>query len=384
MANGHMEHDELEAQALDIARDHLLYDKSLRELAVIYAASPSTLHRRLAAWKKEGRFELLDRRMFSARIGSQDGVLQEELARKTNLWRARVVRIEGVEHAATPEYLDDPLTPSAITAFRAGDELHRALGTAAAELLLGSLKRHSHVAVASGRGAGFTVAALEDLAARNPSWIRGLEGVRIESLCGGGNVGTWATQVTRSLDADQNAFALSNILGVNRGHVEFMGGWIASRTLHRRRRTHGIDVALVGLGQVNTRHHFFHHHQEVHLGDMAEPLDRIHRLQMEDPSLISSVAEIAHTVFLVGKGPFPKELESAVQEVNEVTLTVAPERLTAAGEVILVAGGAQKVDSLRELLTGGCPGAPVDPSRITLVTDAATAAGILSRLPRRD
>jgi DNA-binding transcriptional regulator LsrR (DeoR family) len=376
--------DQLEPLALAIATDHLLRGKSLRELASIYAASPSTLHRRLASWKKEGRFELLDRRMFSAHVGQQDGPLQEELARKTDVWRARVVSIEGVELASTEDYLRDPSTSAAISAFRASDELHRALGGVAAELFLGSLNRHSYIAAASGRGVGFTIAALEEVAARNPSWVRGFESTRIESLCGGGNVGTWATTVTRSLDADQNAFALANILGLNGGHVEFMGGWIASRSTHRRERRHGIDVAILGLGQVNTRHHFFQHHQEVHLGAMAEPLARIRRLQQEDKSLLSSVAEIAHNLFLVGKGPFPKELVAAIEEVNEVTLTVSPDRLRNAGEVILVAGGSQKIDTLRELLTGNCPTAPVDPSRVTLVTDAVTATGILAKLAKRE
>lgn len=377
-----MDSDDLDAQALAIATDHLLRDKPLRELAGIYSASPSTLHRRLAAWKREGRFELLDRHLFTARVESLDTALQEELARKTGVWRARVVRIEGVEHAATEDYLLDPETPLAITAFRASDELHRALGGVAAELFLGSLKRHSHIAVASGRGAGFTIAALEEVADRNPSWVRGFETVRIESLCGGGNVGTWASTVTRSLDADQSVFALANILGINRGHVDFMGGWIASKSANRRERRRSIDVALVGLGQVNTRHHFFQHHQEVHLGDIAEALAGIRRIQELDKNLISSVAEIAHNLFLVGDGPFPKELVEAVREVNEAMVTVSAERLRNAGEVILVAGGSQKIETLRELLTGGCPDAPVDPSRVTLVTDAATARGILAKLQR--
>lgn len=374
------EKDNLEEQALAIATDHFLRGKSLRELATAYAASPSTLHRRLQTWRTEGRFELTDRRAVSARISSIDSPLQEELARRTGVWRARVVHIDGVSLASNNDYLLDPSTPAAMNAFRSSDELHRALGAAAAQLLLGSLKRNAHIAVASGRGAGFTVSSLDELAARHPSWVRGFESAHIESLCGGGNVGTWATPVTRSLDADQNAFALANILGVSRGHVHYMSGWIASRTPHRVRRSRDIDVALVGVGQVNTRHHFFHHHEEVQLGDVAEPLAQIRELQDEDERLLFSVAEIAHQLFLVGKGPFPAALEEAVHAANEAILSALPDRLRSAGEMILVAGGAQKVHTLIELLTGNCRDAPVDPSRVTLVTDSATANAVLARL----
>ena len=372
--------DDLEHQALSIAADHLLRGKSLRELAPIYSASASTLHRRLAAWRKEGRFELVDRRSFAARIESRDERLEEELARRTQLWRARVVRINGVDSAASDDYLLGPTTPAAMTAFRAADELHRALGSAAAELFLSSLKRHANVALASGRGVGFTISSLEDAAAQHPSWLRGFETVHIESLCGGGHVGTWATPVTRALDADQNAFALANVLGVGKTNVDFMGGWIASKGNRRLRRNRRIDLALVGLGQLNSRHHFYYHYQEVQLGEMAEPLARIRRLQESDPSLISSIGELGHRLFLVGAGPFPAELQTAVREINEATLSVSPERLTAAGEVILVAGGAQKTHALVQLLSGNCPDAPIDPARVTLVTDSATAAAVLAAL----
>jgi DNA-binding transcriptional regulator LsrR (DeoR family) len=56
---------------------------------------------------------------------------------------------------------------------------------------------------------------------------------------------------------------------------------------------------------------------------------------------------------------------------------VGPERLKKAGETILVAGGAQKLPGLSQLLTGGCPDAPIDLSRTTLVTDDRTAAAVL-------
>jgi DNA-binding transcriptional regulator LsrR (DeoR family) len=286
------------------------------------------------------------------------------------------VRIDGVDPAATQDYLAGH-SNAALTAYRASDELHRALGDAAAELFLASLKRHANVALASGRGVGFSISSLEELAGKRPSWLKGFETVHIESLCGGGHVGTWATPVTRALDADQNAFALANLLGVSKTNVDFMGGWIASKANRRLRRSRRIDLALVGLGQLNSRHHFFYHYQEVQLGEMAEPLARIRRLQEADPRLVSSIGEVCHRLFLIGPGPFPPELVEAVDEINDATLTASPERLHSAAEVLLVAGGAQKAPALIELLGASCRDAPIDASRVTLVTDSATAVAVL-------
>src|SRR5262245_12455081 len=122
--------DELDRQAAAIASDHLLRGKSLRSLAAVYPASASTLHRRLTAVRREGRFELLDKRSLAARIVSRDERLEEELAHKTRLWRARVVRIDGVDPASTQDYLGGANQNAALTAYIASDELHRALGAA--------------------------------------------------------------------------------------------------------------------------------------------------------------------------------------------------------------------------------------------------------------
>ncbi len=372
------EHDNLDDKAVEIATEHLLKGRPLREMARDYASSASTLHRRLTAWREQGRFQIVDQRAMAARVVRRDERLEEELARRTLLWRARVVEVEGVSLSSSNDHLLEPGSAAAISAFRASDELHRVLGIAAAEVFLGSLKRHGTVGVASGRGVGFTISGLEELARRQPSWLRGYETIHLQSLCGGGHVGTWATPVARDLDADQNVFALASVLGVSKTSLGFMGGWIAARESLPAKRSRGaLDLALVGLGQLNSHHHFFHHYQDVQLGEMAAPLARIRALQAKDPGLISSVAEMAHRLFVVGEGTFPPELQAAMSEINRATLAVSPQRLKAAGEVVLVAGGAQKVPVLRELLMGRCPDAALDLSRLTLVTDATTARAIL-------
>jgi len=53
--------------------------------------------------------------------------------------------------------------------------------------------------------------------------------------------------------------------------------------------------------------------------------------------------------------------------------------LESAEEVILVAGGAQKEEALYHFVMGNCRDAPIDPARVTLITDSWTADRILER-----
>ena len=99
---------DLDNMALEIAQKHLLKNTSYKELGKIYYASPSTIHRRLVKWLNENRFELHDKlaTKTTAVIAGRDDELGESLARKTGIWRARVVRISGVEPAYTDYYLE--------------------------------------------------------------------------------------------------------------------------------------------------------------------------------------------------------------------------------------------------------------------------------------
>ena len=101
---------DLDKAAIEIARKHLLQGISYREIGRIYHASPSTIHRRLTKWLSENRFELRDKAgdRSKAIVIAVDDDLGEALARKTGIWRARVVRISGVEQAFTYEYQDKP------------------------------------------------------------------------------------------------------------------------------------------------------------------------------------------------------------------------------------------------------------------------------------
>ena len=377
--------DHLDALGFDIAKAKLLEGKSFEQLARDYPYSKAALHRRFQTWQEAKRFELVDTwdTASAARVERLEEELAEDLARRTAIWRARVARIIGADHAYTDEYRADPGTPAAQMAFGATDALHSALGEVAAELLLNTLNPQMTVGLASGRAVGFAVAKLEELKRRSPAWFSGYKNLRIVSLCGGTRVGRWDLATGRDFDADGNAYYLAGTFQVPLANRHYMHGWI-SQTAEQRPHldvTPRLDLALVGLGVLNTQHHFFRHNAEVQLGAMAKPLERIRKCQQVTPELMDSVADIGHRLFPLGKREeLPEELQEAIDQINGVIWAVPGETIRDARHTILIAGGAQKVNGLLKLVAGACPEAPVNLSTLTLVTDAWTAKEILARV----
>ena len=354
----------------------------------MYHRSPATLHRRLTKWLDSGRFELTDTQTAESipRVVGIDERLSEALSGRTHIWRAHVAVVEGVGDAYSTNYLRPDESAEANRAFEAHDRLHEALGQAASSYFASRLRRGMTIGVSSGRGVGFLIMGLAVLAQERPSLIRGYQSIRIESLCGGARVGAWAVPTVRALDADENVFQLSAILGVPRSGVTLHAGLDLRRTTsgHASRDASAgppLDMALVGLEVLNTRHQFFlHHDQNVQLGAIAPYIETLKELQSEDDTLLDSVAGIAHRFFATGQRRYPDSLLKAVDGINEEVLVVPPERIHTAAEVIMVAGGAQKLNALVDLLDGRCPGAPVDLDNLTLITDAWTAERVLERL----
>jgi len=377
--------EDLDGEALEIATRYLLDRWTLKQLAGRYHRSPATLHRRLTKWLDDGRFELVDKRAQEAtpRVVGTDERLSDALSDRSDIWRAHVAVIEGAGDAYSEEYLGPDDGVDAQRAFEAHDRLHQALGQAASSYFASRLRRGMTIGVSSGRGVGFLIMGLADLAQERPSLLRGYRSTQIESLCGGARVGAWALPTVRALDADENVFQLSAILGVPRSGVTYMRGWISGE--QRRDVEYSdspdLDMALVGLEVLNTRHQFFlHHDQNVQLGAIAPYIETLKELQSGNPALLDSVAGIAHHFFPTGGREYPATLLRAVEGINEEVLVVSPERIRTADEVIMVAGGAQKLNALVDLLGGRCPGAPVNLENLTLVTDAWTAEQVLGRL----
>jgi DNA-binding transcriptional regulator LsrR (DeoR family) len=378
--------DKLDADALAIATKYLLGREERRiplsELAERHNTTKSTLHRRLIKWKREGRFKLIDNldTRTTVRALERDPVLEQMLVDGTKLFRAHVVRTSGAEAAYTKEYLEDPGTQRALNAYRAGDALHRALGEETASLLLERLRPDMTIGLASGRAVSFAVDRIRELVEGKSPWTRRDHRIRLVSLCGGARVGTWVIPTDRDLDADENVFVLAAALNVPQDCVSYMGDWISMDRDQREQEVQGyeLDLALVGLGQLNTRHHFFRHSGRLQLGAVKKPLERIKDWQVKKPTLLHRVGEIGHRLFPVGgtKG-LPEDFLEAIQEINGLTRAVPAETIGKAREIIMVAGGRQKARVLAELARGRWSGAPIDHRRLTLVTDAWTAEEIL-------
>ncbi|MDD5191002.1 MAG: sugar-binding domain-containing protein [Dehalococcoidales bacterium] len=376
-----MEKIDLEKAAPEIARKRLLKNMSYRALGAEYYVSPATIHRRLASWLALNRFELQDTLagQSNAHISIQDDELGERLARKTGIWRARVVQITSVESACRPPSTEKP----DIEASKASDELHRCLGEVAAELMLHNLRKNMSIGLSSGRGVGFAIEKLAEKVKKTPSWVSGYENIRLVSLCGGAHVGMWEFTHSRDFDADENVFALSAVLKTPRRNISYMTGPI-SMPKNDRQSFKGfkfnLDMAIIGLGQLNAQHQYFRDAAALQLKEMSEPVRRLIENQSRNPQQLDSVAEIVLRLYPAGNSELTDEVRSIIDAANNSLLAVHPEKIKKSGEIILIAGGQQKVDALYGVLTGNYPQAPIDKKNLTLVTDAWTAKNILGRI----
>ena len=76
----------------------------------------------------------------------------------------------------------------------------------------------------------------------------------------------------------------------------------------------------------------------------------------------------------------PEDFLAAIDDINDVVASVPLEMIRQAGEIIMVAGGAQKLEALLALVTGSLPGDPVSLGGLTLITDAWTAEALLQKV----
>jgi DNA-binding transcriptional regulator LsrR (DeoR family) len=138
-----------------------------------------------------------------------------------------------------------------------------------------------------------------------------------------------------------------------------------------------LDMVVIGLGQLNTQHHYLRDYNDLQLKEMSEPIRRIIEWQTKNPELRDSVAEIVLRLYPTANKSLPLEFLETIRETNNSVLAITPEKIKNAGEVILIAGGRQTVNALRGLLLREYPDAPVERRNLTLVTDSWTAETIL-------
>lgn len=251
----------------------------------------------------EDRFELVDTTdvQSSPRVVGIDEGLSEELTARTKIWRSHVGIIEGVDGAYSGDHLMPDSTAEAQRSYRAHDRLHEALGEVAAGYLVTRLQRRMTVGLASGRGVGFAVMRLADIAQERPSLVRGYESGHIESLFGRSLVGAWATPIARALDADENEFQLSTALNIPQTKILYMRGWLSGAPADFRSRCRSnerpLNLAIV-VGVSNSWHQFYTpHDQNVQLGAVAGYIEILKSLQPDLSGLLDSVAGVGSLRF---------------------------------------------------------------------------------------
>jgi hypothetical protein len=187
-----------------------------------------------------------------------------------------------------------------------------------------------------------------------------------------------------AIDADENVDGFGS--RVPRSNVFYITGTVSmdpNSQLWKSDLNINLDLAVIGLGQLNTQHHYFRDHNELQLKAMSTSIRKLIEWQSNNPELLDSIAEIVLRLYPAGSKPLPEEFLDVIHETNNTILAVPPDKIRKAGEIMLIAGGSQKINALHGILTGRFPEAPIDKKNLTLVTDSWTAETILQKLSQR-
>lgn len=313
--------------------------------------------------------------------------LGKELAERAGLWTARVLKSRP------------PVAPGVPDPGESAVELHHQLGRLAGEYVAPLIRRS--VAVGAGRGVAYTIRALRDhVTDAMRAHLRDLE---VFSVVGPMWVRTYSQRQTARefVDADQNAVELADILGVPWEQVHLVwlprlytrdpangkdavvatmarhvlgDDWEADTHDHSRK----VNVAIFGLGVVNNDGHYMMHQG----GPQTDAIPEIGQLREEIvsdwPTAVVDVCDRFH----LRAGGVPAEkwdrADAIVKGLNAKSVAVSFAKLDAAEYKVLVAGGAQKLEGIVEVLRAG-DDIGVHPN--VLVTDEQTAHALLERLP---
>lgn len=309
-----------------------------------------------------------------------DDDLSDELAKVTGLRRVFVGKTGNLAGQTLGEHTD----PAIVAAFRREDhDLHKQLAGIAARHVWGHLRDGDTIAVAPGRGPGFTIDAL---AARAQTHPKAFEQLKVVSLAGGISRLEDEYAETENVDADNNAGKLAARLDAELRVVQ-LALFLTPPTEEVIRRTEAlyllgeeglrIDVAILGFGLLNEEHYL------LRVGPhRLRPDTRIVKPELDDLRDIletcpTAIIDLCH-YFGVGDvsddcAPVAADI---VARLNAKSVTVKPSVLNAATEKVLVGGGRQKYPALRALLTN-----PGEVRVTTLVTDELTAKLLLDELP---
>ncbi len=307
--------------------------------------------------------------------------LERELMAAYSLQSALVADTSGHEEALESNLADD--------------RLHQALGQVCADYLDTIVRQNEVVALSSGRAVFYSC---ESLFNRHIFDKRNVRGIKVVSLNGNIAAEVWSMEspdARRAMDADisgswlARAFPDAELIRlslpvavkspemINEWLVEGPGRWISPKVWEERAGqgtntgapvTPDDDVcvptlALVGVGGVRPKsgHRFIVGEHEPmmgniqpELGKMIELLDK-YTLGPKSP-LSCAVGDLCNRLFvtLAARRHLPPavlaELEGYVNTINDKLLSITFEQLYLVPKVLVVAGGATKVDAIHSVL----------------------------------
>ncbi|HLV78700.1 MAG TPA: sugar-binding domain-containing protein [Chthonomonadaceae bacterium] len=334
--------------------------------------------------------------------------LERELIAAFELQSAIVADAPGHEEA-----LDSPL---------ADDRLHQALGQLASDYLDTIVRQNEVVALSSGRAVFY---ACESLFNRHIFDKRNVRGVKVVSLNGNIAAEVWSMEspdARRAMDADisgawlARAFPDAQLIRlslpvavkapemVRQWLSEGPGRWISDLVWEEKAQQGNPPpagpvsedevlvptLALVGIGGVRAKsgHRFIVGLHEPMLGNLQPELGKmielIDRLSDNGNRLFScAVGDLCNRLFvtLAARRHLPaatlRELDNYVEVINARLLSIHFEQLYLVPKVIVVAGGASKVDAIQSVLEWREMGF-AQPIVHDLCTDRETALRLLA------
>ena len=78
-----------------------------------------------------------------------------------------------------------------------------------------------------------------------------------------------------------------------------------------------LDIAIIGLSQLNAQHHYFRDRYDLQLKTLSEPIREIIQWQVKNPELLDSVAEIVLRLYPATNKGLPVEFLDIIQSSNE-------------------------------------------------------------------
>lgn len=302
----------------------------------------------------------------------------------------------------------------------ADDRLHQALGQLCADYLDTIVRQNEIVALSSGRAVFY---ACESLFNKHIFDKRNVRGVKVVSMNGNIAAEVWSMEspdARRAMDADisgawlARAFpdaqlirlslpvAVKSAEMIHEWLEEGPGRWISPKVWEEKARSGNAPsgepveddvfvptLALVGIGGVRAKsgHRFIVGLHEPMLGNLQPELGRmielIEKYTSNGKSGIScAVGDLCNRLFITLAArknlppPILAELEEYVRTINERLLSITFEQLYLVPKVVVVAGGATKIDAIRSVLEWQAMGWE-QPIVHDLCTDRETAIRLL-------